>query len=482
MDERADSELLREYAVVGSESAFEALTSRHIDFVYSVALRITVDRHLAEDVTQKVFVALAGRAASLARRTTITGWLHRTTRNVAAKTVRTEMRRRTREREAIAMEPPEQEPVWKQLAPVLDSAFDGLSEADRTVLLLRFFQKKTAAEIAARMGFSEDAAQKRVSRALDRLRVQLAREDVCLSGTALAGVLAGQAVVAAPAKLIAAASAAALTALPNTTGTLTALLEIIPMTKIKVAAAAVLIVAGVTVPLLIQKRNLKLARNENHALRSQAETFAALQKQTDTFSNQLARLQEAQRLSKAQLAELMRLRGEVALLRRDSRELAALRAEQAKAAMPEAAALNPFLPAAAWANVGAEDPQGALQTFLWAGKHRATNLVADLIRVQRDPDIPESGELDAQFAQTIIAATSWFSGRLEGFRIVSAQDTAENMRLLGIELVDHKGRMTAHNLHFLREENQWFPVMHVWLQEKGSVQAALDVPPKLQSQ
>lgn len=103
----SDQQLLTRYARQRDEGAFAELVQRQVDLVYSAALRLVIDPHLAEDVTQAVFAALARQAAEVARRldggAPLSGWLHVTTRNQAAATVRTEERRRAREQEAVAM-------------------------------------------------------------------------------------------------------------------------------------------------------------------------------------------------------------------------------------------------------------------------------------------------------------------------------------------------------------------------------------------
>jgi DNA-directed RNA polymerase specialized sigma24 family protein len=100
-----DQQLLRDYVERKSEGAFAELVRRHVDHVYSAALRMVCDTHLAEDVTQGVFAALAQNAHQLMERPVLSGWLHLTTRNLAANVVRSEVRRRAREQEAAAMNP-----------------------------------------------------------------------------------------------------------------------------------------------------------------------------------------------------------------------------------------------------------------------------------------------------------------------------------------------------------------------------------------
>ncbi|MBI4326504.1 MAG: sigma-70 family RNA polymerase sigma factor [Chloroflexi bacterium] len=212
MNGKPDHELLRDYAERGVETAFGELVRRHIDLVYSAAVRLVVDRHLAEDVTQAVFVALAQNAWKLAGRSVLSSWLHLTTRNLAAKTVRTEVRRRSREQEATAMQANSSklEPVWDNIAPHLDEALSQLGDADRDAIMLRFFERKNAREIGERLGLSEEAAQKRVTRALERLREVIRSRGVVVPSAALAGAISSQAVLAAPAGLAATLAAQAL--------------------------------------------------------------------------------------------------------------------------------------------------------------------------------------------------------------------------------------------------------------------------------
>src|SRR3954469_22050047 len=137
-----DIQLLHEYALRKSDDAFEILVSRHVDLVYSAALRQVRDPVIAGEVTQTVFLVLARKAGSLGNQTIIPGWLYRTTRLVAGRALRSEFRRRKREQEAAQMEPEESEAAWQQIAPLLDEAMECLGDTDRSAIILRFFQNK----------------------------------------------------------------------------------------------------------------------------------------------------------------------------------------------------------------------------------------------------------------------------------------------------------------------------------------------------
>src|SRR2546430_1500527 len=128
-----DSELLRRYAAENSETAFTELVRRHVNLVYSAAIRIANgDAHRAEDVTQQVFAQVARQAQRLARHPALAGWLYTTTRLIALRSLRTEMRRQAREKEATVMNemPPEPESRsdWEHLRPVLEEAMHQLAE------------------------------------------------------------------------------------------------------------------------------------------------------------------------------------------------------------------------------------------------------------------------------------------------------------------------------------------------------------------
>jgi len=203
--------LVREFAASQSEPAFAALVERHIALVHSAALRQAGDTHLAEEITQAVFIILARKAASLGPKTILSAWLYRTTRYTAADALRARRRRQAREQEAhmqSILNQPDTD-AWAQLAPLLDDALAELGESDRTALVLRFFENKTAREIAGALRMEEAAAQKRVARALEKLRAIFVKRGVTLTVTVITGAVAANSVQAAPAGLAAAVAATA---------------------------------------------------------------------------------------------------------------------------------------------------------------------------------------------------------------------------------------------------------------------------------
>src|SRR3954465_12059118 len=165
-----DAELLSQFVRRKSEAAFRRLVERHGVLVYSAAMRQVGNSALAEDVTQVVFILLARKAEKLPEDVVLTGWLYRTTRHVASKALRSERRRRKREQEAFEMQTLEQHDQWKDVAPCLDDAMTKLGKVDRDAVLLRFFQNRSLREVGETLGMTEDTAQKRVGRAVEKLR------------------------------------------------------------------------------------------------------------------------------------------------------------------------------------------------------------------------------------------------------------------------------------------------------------------------
>ncbi|MEO8427619.1 MAG: sigma-70 family RNA polymerase sigma factor [Verrucomicrobiota bacterium] len=324
MKSRTDRELLGEYVERDTQAAFAELVRRYIDLVYSVAIRMVMNRQHAEDVTQAVFVVLACQARQLTERPVLSGWLHRTTQNLAAKIVRTEVRRRAREQEAATMQldTPGTEPAWEQIAPFLDDAISQLSDTDRDALTLRFFERKTARDLGERLGLSEEAAQKRVTRALERLRSVFAKHGLLIPSTALAGAISLQAVQAAPVGL--AATVIASISVAATTGTSTlGILKLMASTKLKVCLAS-LVAAGMAGTIVLQHQTNDKLQSELASLQSQlaeAKSAPAPVMQGDT--DELARL-------RAEHSELLRLRGEAGRLRQNQAEVARLESDNAR--------------------------------------------------------------------------------------------------------------------------------------------------------
>ena len=325
-----DSELLQRYADTGCETAFTELVNRHLNLVYSAAMRqVGGDAHLAQDVAQSVFIDMARKAGSLATRPVLTGWLYTSTRYAAAKIVRAEQRRHAREQEAYAMQEltntPTSEPQWERLRPLLDEAMHELNEPDRNAVLLRYFEGRQLSEVGARLGLSEDAARMRVGRALEKLHGLLAQRGAISTATALAALLSSQAVTAAPAGLAVNIAGTALASAAGGTGTTLTILKLLTMTKVKLGIIAALVVAGAATPLIVAHQTQVAAlREENHSLKQEQEDLtqqmAPLAAENARLSNLLAKVNVSALAQDNHSNELLRLRGEVARLRQGLRD------------------------------------------------------------------------------------------------------------------------------------------------------------------
>ena len=323
-----DATLLSQYAAEQSEAAFAELTRRHLDLVYSAALRLmNGDGHTAQDVTQQVFTEVARQAPRLARHPALVGWLYTTTRLIALRMQRTGQRRRAREQEATMMnsllhddDPPAD---WTQLRPALEDAMHELDDKDRHAVLLRFFQNKSLAEIGAALHLTENAARMRVDRALDKLRGKLARRGITTTAAALAVVITANAVQAAPAGLAATISAAAIAGNAVQASTLMAATKTILMTTTQKIIVATALAAAVGTGIIAIHQGAKL-RGQIQTLQEQQAPMTAqiaqLQSEREQATSQLAALREenARLRAGSNSTELLKLRGQVGTLRQQA--------------------------------------------------------------------------------------------------------------------------------------------------------------------
>jgi uncharacterized protein (TIGR03435 family) len=259
-----DMALVREYARNRSETAFATLVSRHLNLVYSVALREVRDPHLAEEVAQAAFIILARKAGALGPRTILSGWLCRTARYVSAELLRSQHRRQRREQEAYmqSLLNEKESGAWMQIAPLLETAMAQLGEQEHNAIVLRFYEGKALKQVGAALGTGEDAARMRINRALEKLRKFFARRGLTLSAALITAAVSANAVQAAPVGLATTVTAAAVQGTAVTTSTLTLIkgaLKLMAWTKAKTA-----IVSGVVVLLAAGTATVTVKRIEAH--------------------------------------------------------------------------------------------------------------------------------------------------------------------------------------------------------------------------
>ena len=326
MHERSDVQLLRDYAQGGNEAAFRELVARHTDFVYSAALRQVDSPDIASDLAQGVFTDLARKAQPLAEKmpggNSLTGWLHRSTRYAALNHLRNTRRRLANERQAMEqfLINSESAPDWERIRPVLDESLDSLNDEDREALLLRYFKNLDFRAVGLALGVSDDTAQKRVSRAVERLREFFSKRNVTIGTSGLVVVISANAVQSAPAGLAATISSAALAGTAVSSSTIIAATKTIAMTTLQktLITTTLAVVAGAGI---YEARQASQLREQNQALQQQqaplADQLRQLQRERENATNRLAAL--ADELAKVQKnpSEVLKLRGEVGALRQE---------------------------------------------------------------------------------------------------------------------------------------------------------------------
>ncbi len=333
MGELNDIALLGEYSRSGSEEAFASLVTRHVNLVYSVALRhVRVPAH-AEEIAQAVFVILARKARSLGHVQILEGWLHETTRLTALSFLRGERRRQVREQEAYmqsSLQTQNDAATWESFAPLLDKGLAQLNSKDRDALILRFFKDRTVREVAEAMGLKENAAQQRILRAVEKLRSYFSRHGVVVPAAVVTEAITAHSVQAAPGALahsittFAAAKGAAASA--STLTLIKGALKTMAWTKSQSTIAASVIALSLAAPFLLQHTANAKLRAADDSLRQQAAKISSRQSENDRLSGAAT----SASLTQDQLADLQNLRTEMAALQPAAESAAEIRAENSR--------------------------------------------------------------------------------------------------------------------------------------------------------
>jgi RNA polymerase sigma factor (sigma-70 family) len=297
VNDKSDVQLLRDYADRSDEAAFREIVGRYADLVYSAALRQVESSAAASDLAQSVFTDLARKAGNLARASedtnSLAGWLHRATRYTALNHLRDTRRRHSNERQAMEqlLTNTAFAPDWEQIRPVLDEALDSLGDDDREALLLRYFKNQDFRAVGLALGVRDDTAQKRVSRAVERLREFFTKRNVTIGASGLVVLISANAVQSAPVGLAATISAAAVLAGTAVhTSTIIATTKTIAMTTLQKTFITAALVAGAATTLVIQHQAQAKLRAENQSLRQE---IAQLKNDNKSLSNRVAWVKSA---------------------------------------------------------------------------------------------------------------------------------------------------------------------------------------------
>jgi RNA polymerase sigma factor (sigma-70 family) len=318
----SDLDLLRQFTQENSQDAFTEIVRRHVNLVYSAALRQVRSPQLAEEIAQSVFADLARAAGKLKPDTILIAWLYAVTRRTAIDVIRKESRRQLREQIAVEMNNMNATAKdWTQIEPLLDDAMAALDETDRSAILLRYFENKNLREIGANLKISDDAAQKRISRALERLREFFSKRNVAIGASGLAVLISANAVQAAPVGLVATiSSTVALAGTAVSTSTIIAATKTIAMTTLQKTFITAALTAAIGTG-IFEAHQVSQLHKQNQILQQQetplAEQIQQLRQELNDATNQLVALgaENEQLKSNPNETELLKLRGEVTQLR-----------------------------------------------------------------------------------------------------------------------------------------------------------------------
>jgi RNA polymerase sigma factor (sigma-70 family) len=472
-----DMALLREYARHNSEEAFGMLVSRHLNLVYSVARRQVHDAHLAEEITQAVFIILARKAGSLGPKTILPGWLCRTARYTSANALTVQRRRQRREQEAsmhYLLNEPEPDP-WRQIAPLLDSAMEGLGQKDHDAVVLRFFEGRSFKEVGAALGGSENAAKKRVNYALEKLRRHFSKRGVVSTTAIIAGTLTANSVQAAPAvlaKVITAAVMATGAAAGGSTLTLVkGALQLMAWTNAKTTFVSAVLVGLATFSVVQYQAQVNL-REQNQSLRRQVGQLSQLARENQNLSNLLTQSRASEAIVKNRLP--------------------AREQEPAKAQAPindpapPAPKFNPIpLPKNSWANAGFGTPHAALQTRGWAvlngdsalfkqslfitddARQFAEDALVKMAEASTDPNkaqyiqqvLNNNYGVEEAVLMPMMAANQ--NNTYTGYEILSQQSPSTDNTILEVETQMASAPAQTETLNFQRFGNDWKVVINL---------------------
>jgi RNA polymerase sigma factor (sigma-70 family) len=295
---KSDTDLLRSFVQDHSGEAFTEVVRRNAGFVHSCVLRrVGGDSQMAEDITQKVFSDLARKAPSLAKLTSVSGWLYVSANLASAEIVRKERRRKAREaaashmQEILAPEGAQTCEKWSRIRDLLDDLICGLCQSDREAVVLRYFSKRTYLEIAAVQGTTDEGARKQVKRAIEKLRLKLAKSGVTSSMEALESVLAKQQDAKEPKKLADRVAGIALVEFGATGAATSWLLSLVRVLASRTATMGAVFVAS-SVLIAWQHHKNVLLQTQLDRRHEQAEQVLRLEKDNRLLARKIAEAED----------------------------------------------------------------------------------------------------------------------------------------------------------------------------------------------
>jgi RNA polymerase sigma factor (sigma-70 family) len=434
----SDLDLLGQYARQNSQDAFTEIVRRHVNLVYSAALRQVRSPQLAEEVAQSVFSDLAHNAGKLKPDTILTAWLYQVTHRTAIDVVRKESRRQLREQIASEMNAMNTTASdWTHVEPFLDEAMHTLDETDRTAVLLRYFENKSLREVGQTLGTSDDAAQKRVSRAVEHLREFFSKRNVTIGASGLVVLISANAVQSAPIEL--AATVLAGTAIH--TSTIIVATKTIAMTTLqKTIITAVLAVAVGTG--IYEARQAAQLREQNQTLQQSQAPLAEqnrqlqrererLQRERDDATNRLAALTDELAGVKKNPSEVLKLRGEVGVLRQEKTTIASQSAISRAAADPETRKALRDQQKLVWSRLYSDLAKSLKLTPEQTAQFN--NLLADhcMDNLDLSTQALQDGKSQAEVRQIFSASETAFQGKVQALlgddALTQYQDYRENL-------------------------------------------------------
>jgi RNA polymerase sigma factor (sigma-70 family) len=303
-EQQNDFELLRNFARHGDQQAFAAVVRRHLDLVYATALRKATDAGSAQEISQNVFAALARKAWQFAPDDSLPAWLYKTTLLESRHWLRGELRRRRREREAAnlgtTMNTPDEQPALRALIPLLDEALLSLREKERTALLLRFYESQSLRAIGVSLGVGEDAAQKRVVSALEKVARFFQRRGFRTATVGIAAAALQTTATSTSAATATAVATAALHGAPSLAG-LAWLARLVSLSKPQLASLCLVVMA---LPVAWQWKSSRAAGRGAANVRTELESVRSERITLEGEIERLARSAEALKASLANAATI----------------------------------------------------------------------------------------------------------------------------------------------------------------------------------